>query len=269
MLRRSSFAQFANAPAYMGLNKTFVERVFQGKGITSVVDLGCEAGVVTALIAENLPKGATIIGIDPSGPALRIAERNLQRFDHLVTRFVKGNAEQVSRLVEDPVDAVFFSNAIHLIRDKVRVVQEISTILKPGGAFAFSTAFFRGAEPEETLSFYRAWMFRALRSLRRTHNLAPRKDKAAARIGLTEEGYCKMLEDAGFVLSELQIAKIDLPLETCLALTRFEDFVGGVLPGIPLEVASEVLEETLKEAFEALSMVALARNWLLIIAARI
>jgi ubiquinone/menaquinone biosynthesis C-methylase UbiE len=253
----------------MELNKRFVERVIQGKKPTSVVDLGCEAGVVTALIAENLPEGATIIGIDPSGLALRMAERNLEKFDHVVVRFVKGSAEEVSRLVKDPVDAVFFTNAIHLVKDKARVIQEVSRILKPGGAFAFSTAFFRGAEPQETLSFYRAWMFRALRCLRRTYNLAPRKEKAPARMGLAQEEYRTILEDSGFVLSELQIVKVDLPLETCLALTRFEDFVGGVLPGIPLKVGGEVLEKTLRETFEALNMSVLARNWLLVVASKI
>lgn len=268
MPRRFSFAQFASAPAYRELNRGFVERVIRGKGITSVVDLGCEAGAVTELIAEYLPERATIIGIDPSGPALKIAERNLQRFDHLVTRFVKGNAEEVSQLVREPLDALFFCNAIHLMKDKGRVVQEVSRILTPGGVFAFNTAFFRGAEPQDTLPFYRAWMFKALRCLRKRHGLAPRRGKAAARIGLTTDEYRKMLEDAGFVLSELQLVKVDLPLETCLALTQFEDFIGGVLPGIPLQIGWEVLEESCRQTFEALNMRVLARNWLLVVAVR-
>jgi len=96
----------------------------------------------------------------------------------------------------------------------------------------------------------------------------PRKEKAPARIGLTADDYRRMLEDAGFVLSEMQIVKVDLPLETCLALTQFEDFIRGVLPGIPLQIGWEVLEETLKETFEALNMKVLPRNWLLVVAVK-
>ncbi|MBI1884713.1 MAG: class I SAM-dependent methyltransferase [Chloroflexi bacterium] len=268
MPRRFSFTQFASSPAYRELNRGFVERVIRGRGITSAVDLGCEAGAVTELIAECLPERATIIGIDPSAPALKTAERNLRRFDHLVTRFLRGSAEEVSQLVREPVDAVFFCNAIHLVKDKVRVVQEISRILKPGGVFAFNSAFFQGAEPQETLPFYRAWMFKALRCLRQRHGLAPRREKAAARIGLTADEYRQILEEAGFVSPDLEIAKVDLPLQTCLALTQFEGFIQGVLPGVPLRIGWKVLQETVRQTFEELNMRVLPRNWLLAIAVK-
>ncbi len=252
----------------MELNREFVERVVESRGPSSVIDLGCEAGVVTALIAAKLPEAATLLGVDPSAAALRIAERNLQKFDHVSTRFVRGTAEEISQFVRDPVDLVFFCNAIHLVPDKVRVLGEIASVLKPGGAFAFSTAFFRGAEPEETLSFYRGWLFRALRCLRKTYNLTPQREKAPARIGLTVEEYRKLLEDGRLFPSDVKLVQVDLSLTACRALTRFDDFVEGVLPGIPLEVACEVLEKTLVETFEALDMSVLARNWLLVVAVK-
>ncbi len=264
----SSFADFSADPAYMELNKEFVERVVESNAPSSVVDLGCEAGVVTALIAAKLPKAAALLGVDPSATALRIAERSLQKFDHVSTTFIRGTAEEIAQFVKDPVDLVFFCNAIHLVPDKVRVVREIASVLKPGGAFAFSTAFFRGAEPEETLSFYRGWLFRALRSLRKTYNMIPDKEKAPARLGLAVDEYRELLENADLVPSAMDVLKVDLSLTACRALTRFEDFVGGVLPGIPSEVGSTVLEQTLIETFEALNMRALARNWLLVVAVK-
>lgn len=265
---RTSFTQFANARAYRELNRSFVEQAMRGKGITSVVDLGCEAGTTTQLIAENLPERGTVIGIDPSGPALRRAKTNLRRFDRLVVRFVEGNAEEVAGIVEEPVDAVFFLNAIHLVEDKDRVLREIFRILKPGGVFVFNTTFFLGAEPQETQQFYRACLFKAFRRLKRTYNLAPQRERAAARVGLTAEEYRKALEDAGFVLSRLQTVNVDLPLKACLAMTRFEDFIRGTLPGIPLEIGCAALEKSVVETFEALNMNVLARNWLLVEAMR-
>src|ERR1700730_9984462 len=195
----TSFTQFANARAYRDLNKRFVEQAMRGTRITSVVDLGCEAGRSRRLMSENLPERGTVIDIDPSGPALRRAETNLRRFDRLVLRFVEGSAEEVAGIVEAPVDAVFFLNAIHLVEDKDRVLREIFKILKPGGVFAFNTTFFLGAEPQETQKFYRACLFRAFGHLKRTYNLSPQRDKVAARIGLTAEEYRRALEDAGFV----------------------------------------------------------------------
>jgi len=263
-----SFAEFAASPAYKELNRSFVGRVMKGKRITSVVDVGCEAGAVSGLIAEHLPEGATLIGIDPSATALKGWKKSLQRFDQLQTRFVRGSAEEVSRLVTEPVDAVFFCNALHLVQDKVHVVGEISKSLKPGGLFAFNSAFFQGAELEDTLPFYRAWMFKALRRLRQKHKLSPQREKVPARMGLTPDEYRQILEEAGFTVSELQVVVVDLPLDTCRALTQFEGFIQGVLPGVPLEIGLEVLDETIGETFEALNMTVLPRNWLLAVAVK-
>ena len=263
-----SFAAFAASPAYKELNRSFVGRVMKGKRITSVVDVGCEAGAVSCLIAEHLPEGAKLIGIDPSATAFKSWGESLQRFDQLETRFIRGNAEEVSRLVTEPVDAVFFCNAFHLVPDKAQVAQEISKSLKPGGLFAFNSAFFQGSELEDTLPFYRAWMFKALRSLRQKHKLSPKREKVPARLGLTPDEYRQILEGAGFTVSELQVVVVDLPLETCRALTQFEGFIQGVLPGVPLHIGQEVLEESAVETFEAFHMTVLPRNWLLAVAVK-
>jgi len=263
-----SFAAFADSPAYKELNRSFVGRVMKGKRITSVVDIGCEAGAVSGLIAEHLPERATLIGIDPSATAFKDWKKSLQRFDQLETRFVRGSAEEVSRLVTEPVDAIFFCNALHLVQDKAHVVREISKSLKPGGLFAFNSAFFQGSELDDTLPFYRSWMFKALRRLRQKHKLSPHREKVPARLGLTPDEYRQILEDAGFTVSELQVVVVDLPLDTCKALTQFEGFIQGVLPGVPLEIGQEVLEETVGEAFKAFNMTVLPRKWLLAVAVK-
>ena len=110
-------------------------------------------------------------------------------------QFVQSHVEHVSEAVKENVDAVFFCNAIHYIPDKDALLADISKTLKPGGKFVFNTSFYEGSHPPETLLFYRKWMFKAARILRREYGLSPVKAaKVEARKHLTPEQYDQMLE---------------------------------------------------------------------------
>src|SRR3972149_2442979 len=76
-----------------------------------------------------------------------------------------------------PGDALFFGNAIHLVKEKAAVVQQVYVGLREGGTFSFNTSFFQGAEPPESLQFYRRWMMKALRFLREQYGLSPDREQ--------------------------------------------------------------------------------------------
>ena len=263
-----SFKDFASAPAYQELNSNFVESVLTGRVVDSVVDLGCGPGLVTQLIASHVRDGASITGVDPSRSALKMAEKNLERFENVRKSFVQGTAEDLPRLVGQPVDAIFFLNAIHQIDDKAKVIQDIAGALNPGGVFAFNSAFFHADESEEMRAFYKVWMFRALKLLAKRHGISRLKRKVASRAGLTVAEYRDLLQGAGLRAAELRVVKVDLNLEAALALSRFKDFISGTLPGVPLQVGREVLEEAVERTYESLSLRAVTRNWLLAVAER-
>ena len=58
----------------------------------------------------------------------------------------------------------------------------------------------------------------------------------------------------------------DVSVEAAMALSRFKDFITGTLPGIPLQVGREVLEETVEKTYESLGLNVVKRNWLLAVA---
>ena len=69
----------------------------------NVLDLGCGAGWLARLIAEQLPEGR-VVGIDVSDEMIRRARRNNAGLEN--TMFVVGEAEEI------PWDANFFTHAI-------------------------------------------------------------------------------------------------------------------------------------------------------------
>jgi ubiquinone/menaquinone biosynthesis C-methylase UbiE len=236
-----------------------------------VMDLGAGTGAVTRLLVEKVagPKGAEVIAVEPSASALDIARRNLGDVGDAVVRFVQSKAEQLSEIVRKPLDAVFFCNAIHLVKEKARVVEEVCRSLRPGGVFSFNTTFFEGAEPPESQQFYKRWMLRALRLLKSRYNLSPTREKVEARHRLTEEEYDHLITDHGFAVKSKEVVKVDMPLESFEDISGYELWIKGVLPGIPLSIGAEVLKDAVDEAFADLQLSSSPRNWLLMVASKV
>ncbi len=164
--------KFSQNPFYQEINRRLVALARLRSG-QRVVDLGAGTGAVTRLLVAEMAiggslhvgQGAEVIAVEPSEPATEVARRNLENIGDAVVRFVQGGAERFSQLVRKPVDAVFFCNAIHLVKEKAAVVQEAYSSLRQGGTFSFNTSFFQGAVPQDSLEFYRRWMMKALRYL--------------------------------------------------------------------------------------------------------
>jgi len=209
-----------------------------------------------------------VIAVDTSAEALEQARRELSQLKSAVVQFVQAQAEQLSQVIRERVDAVVFCNAIHLIEEKERVLQEVFKVLTPGGIFAFNTTFFEGAQPPETEQFYRRWMIRAIRLLKRRHGLRPTREKAAARRQLSAGQYEELLARQRFTLRQRRIEPVQVPLEGWLGISEFRDFIRGALPGVPLAEASKALQEAVTQVFSELKLQAVPRRWLQIVAVR-
>jgi ubiquinone/menaquinone biosynthesis C-methylase UbiE len=241
-----SFDRFASQPFYRAVNARLVE-IAQLEPGQRIVDLACGPGSVTKLILDRV-RGAregVVIGIDRSASALRQARVDLTEAGAGLVQFLEGRAEDLSELVREKVDRVVFCNAIHLVEDKDLVVEEVARSLKPGGVFAFNTAFFQGTQTRETEQFYRRWMLRALRTLKGTYGITPsRGAKTMARQTWTKQEYEALVERHGFCVATSELLPVDVPLEGWQDISSFEDFITGALPGVPLDKASQVLRET-------------------------
>ena len=146
---------------------------------------------------------------------------------------------------------------------------EISKSLKPGGKFAFNTSFFEGGQPPESLSFYRKWMLKSSRILRREYGLSPSKSaKVESRKHLSADQYRELVQRNGFVVVREEIDPVQVPLEGWLDISSFEDFIEGVMPGVPLDKASAALQEGVVQTYRELDIDHVHRNWLDIVAVR-
>jgi ubiquinone/menaquinone biosynthesis C-methylase UbiE len=267
--------KFSQNPFYQEVNRRLVALARLKPGLR-VVDLGAGTGAVTRLlVAEMAGAGAAggqcaeVIAVEPSESAIEAARRSLENIGEAVVRFVQGGAERLSQLVRKPVDAVFFCNAIHLVEEKDGVVQEVSRSLRDGGTFSFNTSFFQGAEPPESMQFYRRWMMKALRFLREKYDLSPDKaQRALARQPLSHDEYIALLEANGFRIREDEIVPVPMTLKGFEDISEYSLFIEGAMPGVPLGLGSEALKHGARGAFEELGLETSPRNWLLVVASK-
>ena len=262
-----SYKPFASQGFYQVVNRQLVDMVDFHPG-QRVVDLACGTGAVTRLIIEKL-KGARdsfVIGIDMSAQAIREAMAQLGSVKEVALEFIHSRAEQLSVIVKERVDGVVFCNGIHMVPDKTELMGEVATTLRPGGTFAFNTTFFNGAVPEESEQFYRRWMSKSIRSLKKNHDMMPSHERVAARIQLTVEEYEGLLAQSGFSIARKDLCPAPMDLEGFLAISQYEAFIEGAMPGVPLELGSESLQAGARQAFDELQLKDVPRNWLTVIA---
>lgn len=265
-----SFSKFSQNAFYGALNARLIDMAEVRSG-QRIVDLACGTGGVTKLILERLrgARDSVVIAMDHSATALRQAMDNLKDARDSAVQFVQSRVEQMSDSVKEKVDTIFFCNAIHYIPDKNALVAEVAKVLKPGGKFAFNTSFFEGSHPPESLEFYRKWMLKASRTLRREYGLTPvRSEKVEARKHLTAQEYRGLVEGNGFRVAKLEIDPVKVPIEGWLDISEFEDFITGVMPGVPLDKASAALKKGVRDTFQELGIDYVPRNWLEVVAVR-
>ena len=263
-----SFNAFARQPFYQEENRRLIDLIGLQPG-NRVIDLACGPGEITRKILDKVRgDGAWILGVDMSPETLEEARRQFTDVTDADVSFQNARAEDLSRIVSEPVDAVVFCNAIHLVDNKPDVLAGIRGALKPSGMFAFNSTFYSGSIVQDTDPFYRRWMMRSLRLLKSEHGLRPVKNKVMARQQLTPEEYKALLTDAGFSIKEERVIPIEVPIEGWLSICSFSDFVEGALPGVQIETASDVLRATIHETFSDMKLDFVPRNWLEIVAVR-
>jgi ubiquinone/menaquinone biosynthesis C-methylase UbiE len=262
-----SFEPFARHDFYKDVNRKLVDRIGLRPG-DHVVDLACGTGAVTRLILEKVGKkpGAHVIGIDMSEQSLEEARAATPTLEGVVVDYRRGDVIGFEEAIDEPVDAITIFNAIHMIKDKAAVISEAFRKLKPGGIFAFSSSFYDGAEPPEAEPFYRKWMMKALRNLRREGVMPSRADKVEARRRLSIAEYDQLLEEHGFRVENQEVVLVSMPPEGFEDISRFEPFVEGTFPGVDLKKASEALMAAARSTFEELGWKVSPRNWLLVVA---
>lgn len=265
-----SFSAFSNLPFYKQVNARLLDLADVGRQ-RRIIDLGCGTGGVTKLILERLQsaKETVIFAVDHSASALRDAVAELGGRKDAVIRFVQSPVQNLKTAINGDVDAVVYCNSIHYVPDKKTLLSQIREKLSPNGILAINTSFFDGSHPPESEEFYRRWLMRSLRILKREHGMSPdASQKVESRQHLTADEYESLLQDSGFRIVKSEVADIDVPESGWFHISGFKDWIEGVMPGVPLETGRLALQKGLRQVFEERELTTIPRRWLSISAAR-
>jgi arsenite methyltransferase len=105
----------------------------------NILDLGCGAGWLTRLLADQVPEGR-MVGVDVSDEMIRRARRRYVDLDNAM--FVVGSADEV------PWDANFFTRAISVESayywpDPARGLRDIFRVMREGGSLWVLINYYR------------------------------------------------------------------------------------------------------------------------------
>src|SRR6185312_14871035 len=95
-------------------------------------DLGSGGGAFTLALADLLGAGGHIYSVDTDARALREQRAALQARFPAVT-VDQRTADFTKSLELPPLDGVVMANSLHFQRHKEPVLQQVRTLLKPGG----------------------------------------------------------------------------------------------------------------------------------------
>jgi len=124
---------------YMRLVSRSFLSVIRKWGITDgkVLDVGTGTGSIAIGLAQGLP-GVQVVGLDLSDVVLDLARDNAQKSE-IASRvtFEKGDAQDMP-FKDTTFDLVISSDALHLIKNPIKMFDEIHRVLKPQGRFCIS-----------------------------------------------------------------------------------------------------------------------------------
>ncbi len=97
-------------------------------------DLGSGGGAFTLALADLIGSSGQIISIDRDGGALRQQEREMKsRFPAVSVDYRQ--ADFTRPLDLPPLDGIVMANSLHFHKNKIPILKQIRSYLKPGGHF--------------------------------------------------------------------------------------------------------------------------------------
>lgn len=177
-----------------------------------VLDLGSGGGIDVLLSSTRVGPTGFAYGLDMTDEMLALAERNRAEAGAENVKFLKGHIEAIP-LPNETVDAVISNCVINLSSDKGKVLHEAYRVLKPGGRFAVADVVAQGELPADLRQDMEAWV-------------------GCIAGALEEQGYRRLLADAGFVDTEIQVTRVYDPRELAESLRggAGESCCGGSAP---------------------------------------
>lgn len=289
----TTYEPFSQQAEYIQVNRDFLQTL-PLDAITWVLDLACGTGTLGDILFDIKPD-VGIIGIDTSATSLEIGRRHFQERGLLAENqtelnsrllqqrggivFVEGSAD-ILPFEPNSIDLVMMGNSIHMLPDKSKLLSAIHRVLKPGGLFAFNSAFFIGTYPEGTEYVYTEWVKSALayiteqdEELRRNGKPGITRErgkgkKAFNKGWMTVDQWVSLLEQYNLRVHHNGLRTMQMTQESFETVGAYAGFSEVMMSGYPIEVASQSLQEGAKRAFSNCGISSIPRYWLEIAAVK-
>jgi ubiquinone/menaquinone biosynthesis C-methylase UbiE len=289
----TTYEPFSQQAEYIETNREFLKTLPLGT-VTRALDLACGTGTLTEILFEIQPK-VGVIGIDISSESLNIGRDIFRKRGLLVedqaalesavvegrggVLFLEGSADDLP-FKPGSIDFVMMGNSIHMLPDKKYLLSAIHRVLRPGGIFAFNSAFFVGTYPEGTEHVYTEWVKEAMlfilekdEELKRNGHAGVTRErgkgkKAFNKGWMASEEWVELLEQTGFGITHNYLRTMIMTQESFETVGAYSGFSEVMMSGYPIDLASEALQEGAKRAFTRLDIEGIPRLWLEIAATK-
>ncbi len=98
----------------------------------TIIDVGCGAGHLLPHLAKAVGGSGTIYGLDPTTDQMEQAKKRCEDFQNII--FIEEHADK-SDLQDESCDSATSTQALEYIPNVDAALDEITRIIKPGGAF--------------------------------------------------------------------------------------------------------------------------------------
>jgi arsenite methyltransferase len=202
----------------------------------SVLDIGCGTGLLAEYIATLVGSGGRVVGIDPLGLRIEIAQRRTRAN----LTFRTGNTYDLSEFQPASFDVVCMNAVFHWLPEKREPLRQIIRILKQGGRLGISTGSKDNPNPVHSI--------RERVLSRAPYNRYPAAAEPVAHRVSAEE-LASLLTEAGFAIKSVETRPIARPELTPEAAIRFSEAssFGNLLGHLPAELRASAREDIRRE----------------------
>lgn len=173
----------------------------------TVLDLGSGGGIDVLLSARRVGPTGFAYGLDMTDEMLALAEQNKAAAGAANVQFLQGQIEAIP-LPDQAVDVIISNCVINLAADKAQVLREAFRVLRPGGRLAVSDVVAQGALPDDLRRDMEAWA-------------------GCVAGALEEQEYRRLLRDAGFAHTDVEVTRVYDPQDLAESLSTGESCCGG------------------------------------------
>lgn len=206
-----------------------------------MLDIGCGTGRLGFHVLDLIGPRGKFIGIDPLPDRIALAtEKN--RFPN--AQFLVGPGEDLSSVPSDSIDIVYLSAVFHWIADKVRALDEIRRVLKPGGEVGLTT----GARELAHITSFRQVLDSVLKRKPYSGVVKP-EEYVTAKHGVTSTQLIELLLGADLDISGLEIVTRRRRFSTGFQIVDFleSSTFGNYLNHVPQELREQAREDIIAE----------------------